>query len=98
MNIAFTESADASGITRTRASLTALDRPSFAGALPAGERLESFLYASPPGVPWPCGPTPEQWALVCDAIARTPELGAAVEATLAASRHRFLVAAAEGGA
>lgn len=89
MNIAFVEFT-AAGTLRTRAEITPLDRAAFSVSLGADERLESFLYASPPGVPWPCGPTPDEWRALCAAMAEHPAIKPGIEAALAASRHRFL--------
>lgn len=89
MNIAFIQFASG-GTARTRAEITALGRAEFEGQLEAEETLESFLYASPPGTPWPCGPDPESWATLCEAIEVSPQIKPGIEMALAASRHRYL--------
>ena len=89
MNIAFV-TFQADGTTRTRCSLTPEDRAGFASKLASGETLESFLYESPPGPDMPCGPSGAEWQRLCEFLRGDPELQAAVEQALAASRHRFL--------
>lgn len=89
MNVAFVEYRSGA-VIRTRAALTPLGRPEFEATLGEDETLESFLYASPPGPTWPCGPTAESWRHLCEAAAADPTLREGLEAALAGSRHRFL--------
>jgi hypothetical protein len=96
MNIAFIETLGPNGITTTRATLTDLSREGAEESLIGpSEQMESFLYASTSGPPWPCGPSPEDWNYLCQAALADPRLRRAIEAALAASRHRFLATNAD---
>ena len=89
LNIAFIgTAAPAGGATTVTAALTSLNREALEATFGAAEKLESFLYASPPGPAWPCGPDPADWEYLCELALADNRLRRTLEAALAATHHR----------